>query len=235
MTNLYEKADRDNKARAAELVKLGNNMDRCMMENDGLKRDKAKLEDDNSGLKAELDALKARLHAAEQENRKLAHDREELARAFKDSDTAKVRAESRVKELEAELKKLRADAEARLNGAAGDAAAMKQKLMAEIEVLTKRLMETETRLKVEVEKIKKKMSVTITELEMSLDAANKANNALQNTGKVQATKILELTSILEKTNQKLVVASESADGNAKKLAVVEQELHNGKRGYAEII
>ena len=28
MTNLYEKADRDNKARAAELVKLGNNMDR---------------------------------------------------------------------------------------------------------------------------------------------------------------------------------------------------------------
>merc|ERR1719167_1694133 len=98
MTNLFEKADRDSKARAQELVKLGNNMDRCMMENDGLKRDKAKLEDDNSGLKAELDALKARLHAAEQENRKLAHDREELARAFKDSDTAKVRAESRVKE-----------------------------------------------------------------------------------------------------------------------------------------
>ena len=28
MTNLYEKADRDSKARAAELVKLGNNMDR---------------------------------------------------------------------------------------------------------------------------------------------------------------------------------------------------------------
>merc|ERR1711962_417048 len=43
------------------------------------------------------------------------------------------------------------------------------------------------------------------------------------------------TSILEKTNQKLVLASESADGNAKKLAVVEQELNNGKRGYAEII
>jgi len=234
MTNLYEKADRDNKARAAELVKLGNNMDRCMMENDGLKRDKAKLEDDNSGLKAELDALKARLHAAEQENRKLAHDREELARAFKDSDTAKVRAESRVKELEAELKKLRADAEARLNGAAGDAAAMKQKLMAEIEVLTKRLMETETRLKVEVEKIKKKMSVTITELEMSLDAANKANNGLQNAGKAQASKIMELTSILEKTNQKLVVVSESADANAKKLAIADQELHAGKRGYAEL-
>merc|ERR1719471_1044684 len=224
MTNLYEKADRDSKARAAELVKLGNNMDRCVMENDTLKRDRAKLEDDNSSLKAEVDALKARLHAAEQENRKLAHDREELARAFKDTDSAKAKAEARVKELEAELKKLRADAESRLNGAAGDAAAMKQKLMAEIEVLTKRLMETETRLKVEVEKIKKKMSVTITELEMSLDAA----------GKAQASKILELTSILDKTNQKLVVVSESADANAKKLAIADQELHAGKRGYAEL-
>merc|ERR1712029_629480 len=81
---------------------------------------------------------------------------------------------------------------------------------------------------------KKKMSVTITELEMSLDAANKANNGLQNNGKIQATKIIELTSILEKTNQKLVQASESADGNAKKLAIYEQELHGGKRGYAEI-
>lgn len=119
-----------------------------MMENDGLKRDKAKLEDDNASYKHELDALKARLHAAEQENRKLAHDREELARAFKDTDNAKAKAEARVKELEAELKKLRADAEARLNGAAGEAAAMKQKLMSEIEILTKRLMETETRLKV---------------------------------------------------------------------------------------
>merc|ERR1719210_1352572 len=234
MTNLFEKADKDSKARAQEIVKLSNNMDRCMMENDSLKRDKAKLEDDNKSFKAEIDALKARLHGAEQENRKLAHDREELARAFKDSDTAKVRAESRVKELEAELKKLRADAEARLNGAAGAAAAMKQKLMAEIESLTKRLMETETRLKVEVEKIKKKMSVTITELEMSLDAANKANNGLQNAGKQQASKIMELTSILEKTNQKLVVVSESADANAKKLALADQELHAGKRGYAEL-
>merc|ERR1719210_614842 len=218
MTNLFEKADKDSKARAQEIVKLSNNMDRCMMENDSLKRDKAKLEDDNKSFKAEIDALKARLHGAEQENRKLAHDREELARAFKDTDTAK----------------LKADAEARLNAQGGEAAAMKQKLMLEIETLTKRLMETENRLKVEVEKIKKKMSVTITELEMSLDAANKANNGLQNTGKVQATKIMELTSILEKTNQKLVMATEAADGNAKRLAAADQELHAGKRGMAEL-
>ena len=83
------------------------------MENDTLKRDRAKLEDDNKSYKAEVDALKQRLHAAEQENRKLAHDREELARAFKDSDTAKAKAEGRVRELENELKKLKADAESR--------------------------------------------------------------------------------------------------------------------------
>merc|ERR1719433_2532176 len=234
MTNLYEKADRDSKARAAELVKLGNNMDRCVMENDTLKRDRAKLEDDNKSYKAEVDALKQRLHAAEQENRKLAHDREDLARAFRDSDTAKAKAEGRVRELENELKKLKADAESRLNAQGNEAVAMKQKLMAEIESLTKRLMETENRLKVELEKIKKKMSVTITELEMSLDAANKANNGLQNAGKAQATKIMELTSILDKTNQKLVMATEAADGNAKRLAAADQELHAGKRGMAEL-
>jgi len=235
MTNLYERADKDNKARAQDLVRLGNEMDRCRMENEVLKRDKGKLEDDNRSFKAELDALKARFHQAEQENRKLCHDREELARAFKDTDTAKVKAESRVKELEAELKKLRADAEGRLNAKDGEAMAMKKKFTSEIEMLSARLMETETRLKVEVEKIKKKMSVTITELEMSLDASNKANVQLQNSGKQQAHKIMELTSILEKTNQKLSMAAEANDTNCKKLQMAEQELGNGKRSVAQLL
>merc|ERR1712076_302154 len=69
---------------------------------------------------------------------------------------------------------------------------------------------------------------------MSLDSANKANNGLQNAGKAQATKIMELTSILEKTSQKLVIATEAADGNAKRLAAADQELHAGKRGMAEL-
>jgi len=235
MTNLYERADKDNKARAQDLVRLGNEMDRCRMENEVLKRDKGKLEDDNKSFKAELDALKARFHQAEQENRKLCHDREELARAFKDTDTAKVKAETRVKELEAELKKLRSDAEGRLNAKDGEAMAMKKKFTAEIESLSARLMETETRLKVEVEKIKKKMSVTITELEMSLDASNKANVQLQNAGKQQAHKILELTSILEKTNQKLSMAAEANDTNCKKLQMAEQELGNGKRSVVQLL
>jgi len=235
MTNLYERADKDNKARAQDLVRLGNEMDRVRMENEVLKRDKGKLEDDNRSFKAELDALKQRFHAADQENRKLCHDREELARAFKDTDAAKVKAEARVKELESELKKLRADADNRLNAKDGEAMAIKKKLTSEIEMLSARLMETETRLKVEVEKIKKKMSVTITELEMSLDASNKANVQLQNSGKQQAHKIMELSSVLEKTNQKFSMVVEANDVNVKKLQMAEQELGNGKRSYAQLL
>merc|ERR1712130_395700 len=46
MTNLYEKADRDSKARAQEVVKMGNEMDRVKMANESLTQVKAKLEDE---------------------------------------------------------------------------------------------------------------------------------------------------------------------------------------------
>merc|ERR1719292_131542 len=44
MTNLYERADRDSKARAQEVVKMGNEMDRVKMANESLTAVKAKLE-----------------------------------------------------------------------------------------------------------------------------------------------------------------------------------------------
>ena len=56
-----------------------NELDRARMDSDGLKKDKSKLEDELKSLMA----FKRRLHEVEQENRKLAHDREELARAYK--------------------------------------------------------------------------------------------------------------------------------------------------------
>lgn len=96
MTNLFEKADHDNKARAQEIVRLGNELDRSKMDNDLLRRDNGKLSDEARGFKAENDSLKKRLHEVEQENRKLAHDREELARAFKDADGARGKAEARL-------------------------------------------------------------------------------------------------------------------------------------------
>jgi chromosome segregation ATPase len=235
MTNLYERADKENKARAQEVVRLGNEMDRCKMANETLSRDKAKTEDECRSLKQELDALKARFHDIDVENRKLAHDREELARAYKDTDSAKLKAEGRVRELEDELKKLRADADHRLNAQNGEAMTMKKKLTMEIESLTVRLQETESRLRNEVEKIKKKMSVTIAELEMSLDASNKANVQLQNSSKAQVTKIMELTTIIDKTTIKLNESMGQLDGTSKRLVLAEGELGNTKKSFGQML
>jgi len=51
----------------------------------------------------------------------------------------------------------------------------------EIEQMSARLVEAETKLKTEVTRIKKKLQIQITELEMSLDVANKNNIELQKT------------------------------------------------------
>lgn len=56
----------------------------------------------------------------------------------------------------------------------------------EIEQLTARVVEAETKLKTEVQRIKKKLQIQITELELSLDVANKNNIDLQKTIKKQS-------------------------------------------------
>lgn len=60
----------------------------------------------------------------------------------------------------------------------------------EIEQLSARVVEAETKLKTEVTRIKKKFQIQITELELSLDVANKNNLELQKTIKKQS---LQLT------------------------------------------
>lgn len=62
----------------------------------------------------------------------------------------------------------------------------------EIEQLSTRLVEAETKLKTEIMRIKKKMMITITELEMSLDVANKTNIDLQKTIKKQSLQLTEI-------------------------------------------
>merc|ERR1712001_71868 len=156
MTNMFEKSDRDAKTRDQELIKLANELDRSHMETDGLKRDKAKLEDELKGMKVDVDAFKKRLHELEQENRKLTHDREELARAYKDTDTLKIKFEQRVQELELELKKLTKSVEVNMRNKEDEFGAIRKKMTVEIESLTVRLHETESKLRGEVDKIKKK-------------------------------------------------------------------------------
>merc|ERR1719464_2665862 len=217
MTNLYEKADRDSKARAQEVVKMGNEMDRVRMANESLTGVKAKLEDELKSFKTEMDALKKRFADLDRDNRKVVHEREELARAYKKSDDEKAKALNQVQLLEKEIAKLKAEFEKSFGGARGEYEANKKKLVDEINVLSRRLAEAESRLKNEVEVIKKKMSITITELEMSLDASNKGNAQLQNTCKIQNEKIMQLTFAYEDVNRKLGGSVQQYDVTIKKL------------------
>merc|ERR1712241_490426 len=129
----------------------------------------------------------------------------------------KAKAVSQVQLLEKEIAKLKAEFEKTFGGARSEYEANKKKLVDEINVLSRKLAEAESRLKNEVEVIKKKMSITITELEMSLDASNKSNAQLQNTCKVQNEKIMQLTSAYEDVNRKLGASVQQYDVTIKKL------------------
>ena len=117
MTNLYKKADRDSKARAQEVVKMGNEMDRVKMANESLTAVKAKLGDELKSFMTEMDAFKKRFADLDGDNRKVVHEREELARAYKKSEDEKAKATNQVHLLEKELAKLKAEFEKSFGGA----------------------------------------------------------------------------------------------------------------------
>merc|ERR1711874_701835 len=222
MTNLYEKADRDSKARANDIVKMAN---------ETLNRDKGVLGDEVKSLKMELDALKKRMADMDRDSRKLAHEREELARAYKDADAGKLKALDRVAALEKELSKLKAEFDKKFGGAREDFEVAKRKLVEEINLLTRKLADSESKLKVEVEAIKKKMAITITELEMALDASNKSNGQLQMTAKGQAEKIMQLSGAYDDVNKKLSASVQQYDVTIKRLTMIETELKTVTNNY----
>merc|ERR1712012_528047 len=224
MTNLYEKADKDSKARAADVVKISNEADRLKMGNETLTRDKNTLADEVKSLKTELDQLKKRMADMDRDNRKLGHEREELARAYKDADAGKQKALDRVAALEKELSKLKTEFEKKFGGAREEFEVAKRKLVEEINLLTRKLADSESKLKVEVEAIKKKMAITITELEMALDASNKSNGQLQVTAKGQAEKLMQLTAAYDDVNKKLAGSVQQYDITVKRLTQIETEL-----------
>merc|ERR1711931_108887 len=141
----------------------------------------------------------------------------------KDADAGKQKALDRVALLEKELAKMKTEFEKKFGGARDEFETMKKKLVEEINVLTRKLTDSENRLKVEVEGIKKKMAITITELEMSLDASNKSNSQLQNTTKIQAQKIMELTAAYDDVNKKLGASVQQYDITIKRLTAIEAE------------
>merc|ERR1719431_2013909 len=109
------------------------------------------------------------------------------------------------------------------------------KLVDEINILTRKLHDCEAKLKNEVEVIKKKMSITITELEMSLDASNKSNSQLQNTTKIQAQKIMELSAAYDDVNKKLGASVQQYDITIKKLTAIEAEFKSMSANYQKCL
>ncbi|XP_034839278.1 paramyosin, short form isoform X2 [Maniola hyperantus] len=75
----------------------------------------------------------------------------------------------------------------------------------EIEQLSARVVEAETRLKTEVTRIKKKLQIQITELELSLDVANKTNIDLQKTIKKQSLQLTEIQTHYDEVQRQLQV------------------------------
>merc|ERR1719445_1086552 len=196
-----------------------------------LEREKRLLEAQVKSLKMELDALKKRMADMDRDSRKLAHEREELARAYKDADAGKLKALDRVAALEKELSKLKAEFDKKFGGAREDFEVAKRKLVEEINLLTRKLADSESKLKVEVEAIKKKMAITITELEMALDASNKSNGQLQMTAKGQAEKIMQLSGAYDDVNKKLAASVQQYDVTIKRLTMIETELKTVTNNY----
>merc|ERR1711988_1821559 len=114
------------------VVKMGNDMDRLKMANEVLTRDKGKLEDELKSIKMEFEGLKKRAADMDRDNRKLSHEREELARAYKDANDGKQKALDRVAALEKELGKLKTDFEKKFGGAREEFEVAKRKLVEEI-------------------------------------------------------------------------------------------------------
>merc|ERR1719492_438733 len=148
-----------------------------------------------------------------------------------DADAGKLKALDRVAALEKELSKLKADFDKKFGGAREEFEVAKRKLVEEINLLTRKLADSESKLKVEVEGIKKKMAITITELEMALDASNKSNGQLQMTAKGQAEKIMQLSGAYDDVNKKLSASVQQYDVTIKRLTMIETELKTVTNNY----
>merc|ERR1711936_1239562 len=121
-----------------------------------------------------------------------------------------------------ELSKLKADFEKKFGGAREEFEVAKRKLVEEINLLTRKLADSESKLKVEVEAIKN---------EMAMDASNKSNGQLQMTAKGQAEKIMQLSGAYDDVNKKLSASVQQYDVTIKRLTMIETELKTVTNNY----
>uniref|UniRef100_A0A1B6KTP5 Paramyosin n=1 Tax=Graphocephala atropunctata TaxID=36148 RepID=A0A1B6KTP5_9HEMI len=101
----------------------------------------------------------------------------------------------------------------------------------EIEQLSARVVEAETRLKTEVTRIKKKLQIQITELELSLDVANKNNIELQKTIKKQSLTLTELQAHYDEVQRQLAVTLDQYAIASRKVQSITAELEEIRGNY----
>jgi len=226
VTGLYDAAQRDNRNKASEIVRLNHELDKTRELKDQLTRENKKLTDENNDLKGQLSDLNRRFHELEIEYRRLENEREELAAAYKESEAARKAEEQRAQRMAAEMNQYRHDMERRLTEKEEELESTKKQMSMEIDQLNNRLVEAETKLKTEVTRIRKKLQVTITELEMTLDVSNKNNIELQKSIKKQSLQLTELQTMYEESQRQLQITLDQYGVSQRRLQALAAELED---------
>lgn len=228
---LYEQAQRDLRNRTAEVQRLTHELEKTREQKDALARENKKLSDDLHDARNTIAELTRRLHELEIELRRLENEREELSAAYKEAEAGRKAEEQRAQRLAAEYAQFRHEAEKRLAEKDEEIEAIRKQTAIEIEQLTTRLVEAETKLKTEVARIKKKLQMQITELEMSLDVANKTNIELQKTIKKQSLQLTELQNHYDETQRQLAVTLDQCAIATRKVQSLSAELEELRANY----
>lgn len=221
---MYESSQRDLKNKQVELQRAVHELDKVKDANNTLARENKKLGDDLHDAKATLNELNRRLHELELELRRLENERDELTAAYKEAEAGRKAEEQRAQRLSADFNQYRHDAERSLAEKDEEIEAIRKQTAIEIEQLSARVVEAETRLKTEVQRIKKKLQVQITELEMSLDVANKTNIDLQKVIKKQSLQLTELQAHYEDVQRQLQATLDQYNVAQRRLAALNGEL-----------
>jgi len=200
---LYDQSCKDLKIRISDLTKANHDLETLKEQYERLHLEHKKLFGENGDLKATVNDLTRLKHDLELEIRRLESERNELANALHESESARKDEETRFLKMSSEYQTYRTEAERRLASKDEELDVMRKQMAMEVDQLNARVVEAETRLKSEVTKIKKKMQITITELEMHIDTVNKSNIDLQKVNKKQYIQLQELQTHYDELQRQL--------------------------------
>jgi len=192
LTVLYDQTCKDLKIRISDLSRTCNDLETLKEQYERLHLENKKMSGENGDLKSTVNDLTRLKHDLELEIRRLESERNELANALHESESARKDEETRFIKMSSEYSSYRTEAERRLTMSQDELEKLKKTMAQEVDCLNARVVEAETRLKSEVTKIKKKMQITITELEMHIDTVNKSNIDLQKVNKKVTLQLQEL-------------------------------------------